>query len=91
MTARVNLRRTPGVPSTSGVRGRPDLLWVRPEGLSVTRFGLYGHRTGTSVPEGKADLNGAKADIGARMSAAGGRAGLPWAWPELRFLAEGVL
>ena len=32
-------------------------LWVR--------FGLYRHRTGTSVPEGKADLNGAKADFSA--------------------------
>ncbi len=32
-------------------------LWVR--------FGLYRHRTGTSVPEGKADLKGAKADFSA--------------------------
>jgi hypothetical protein len=48
----------------------------RPEGLLRVRFGLYRHGTGTSVPEGKADLNGAKADFSARMSAAGGRADL---------------
>jgi len=35
----------------------------RTKGPSWVRFGLYRRRTGTSVPEGKADLNGGKADI----------------------------
>ncbi len=43
-------------------------LWVR--------FGLYRHRTGTSVPGGKADLNGAKAGVADRMSDVGARADL---------------
>ncbi len=47
----------PSVYSVSRI-GEPRLpLWVR--------FGLYRHSTGTSVPGGKADLNGAKADIAA--------------------------
>jgi len=35
------------------------------KGLLGVRFGLYRHRTGTSVPEGKTDLNSAKTDIAA--------------------------
>jgi hypothetical protein len=39
------------------------VIELEPECRLGVRFGLYRHRTGTSGPEGKADLNGGKADI----------------------------
>ncbi len=63
------------------------LVQRRSGGPLGVRFGLYRHRTGTSVPGGRPDEISPITDIGQRMSLVGGRPDVARRWSELLLLA----